>query len=215
MTSLWRIFWPLSRHLQPWPTKLFFLLRNLKLRWVGVDIRGKGDVFLPSCTSFLCDRKEPLRTNHACGCFSHLAKGNLSRVVLEGTIICDEFTARKDRSYRTTRMFVRLPDSMGILQQAERLAHTTNIRKSIKKCYDFINSHGGFTVCGSITRGEMQDSSETQTAKVASERVSDHVCYSQPTQLRIILTNEYKRLKFVYTPSNDPPAAASFSTVLL
>jgi hypothetical protein len=186
----------------------FFLLHNLKLRWVAVDMRGKGDVFLPSCTSFLCDRKEPLRTNHACGCFSHSAKGNLSPVVLEVTIICDEFTARKDRSYRTTRMFVRLPDSIGILQQAERLAHTTNIRKSVKKCYDFINSHGGFTVCESITRGEIQDSSETQAAKVASERVTYHVCYSQPTQLHILDTNEYKRLKFVYTPSDEHPAAA-------
>jgi len=184
----------------------FFVLHGLKLRWVQTEVRGKGDIFPPSCPSYLCDRKEPQKVTNACGCFSHSLRGNLSPVVLEGTIISDDtssgsdkmFTVIRDRSFKTTLMFIESPDSLGISQHTDRLISTKGIRKSVEKCYKYINTNGGFTVCGSITRGEIQDASEAM-AKIASEQTNYHICYSQPTQLSVLKDPEYKKLKFNYS----------------
>lgn len=194
----------------------FFILHGVKLRWVQTELRGKGDVQPASCPSFLCDRQEPLRINHACGCFSHSTKGNFSPVVLEGTIISDDskneenkrFSVKNDRSYRTTCMFITRPDSIGILQKLDRLKLTTDLRASVKKCYEYINGHGGFTLCGTITRGEVQDASD-ENVMVASEKITYHVCYSQPTQLKLLHDIGYRKLKFIYSPPSVTGLAAA------
>ena len=104
-------------------------------------------------------------------------------------------------------MFINRPDGMGILQQSERLQHTPAIRKCVTECCNYINNHNGFTVCGSIARGEVQDASEQQS-KVASEKVSYRICYSQATQLKVFERAEYKKLKFTYTMPLGNPAIA-------
>ena len=192
----------------------FFVFRNIKVRWVQVDLRGKGDVYPASCPSFLCDRQEPFRSNHACGCFSHAGKGTFSPVVLEGTIISNEnFNVKNDRSYRTTCMFIFRPDSIGLLHKNERLELTTDLRASVKKCYQHINDNGGFTICGSITRGEIRDASDEQVM-VASEKITHHICYSQPTDMSLLTDTNYMALKFTYkkpTASNQTTTAPSLS----
>jgi hypothetical protein len=82
----------------------------------------------------------------------------LRKTARTGRHIC--LSIHPDCSYRTTQMFINSPDSMGILQQTKQLAYTYNIRSSVKKCYQDINRHGEFTVCDSITRGEIQDASD-------------------------------------------------------
>jgi hypothetical protein len=77
----------------------------------------------------------------------------------------------------------------GILQQIEWLTHTTNICRLVKKCWKFINSHGGFMVCRSITRGNCR-MQVVPMQKIVSEQVSYHVCYLQPSQLNIFNSDE-------------------------
>jgi hypothetical protein len=193
----------------------FFVLHHVKLRWVQAELVGKGDVFPASCTSFLCDRKEPLRTNGACGCFSHSAKGNFSPVVLEGNILSENndegddetFNIKKDRSCRTTCMFITQPDAMGIWQQSDRLSLTnTGLRASIKECCKHVNKNHGFTLCGTVARGEVQDASDEQ-AKVASDKIAHHICYSQPAKYALLKDAECVKLKFIH--SSTLPATST------
>jgi hypothetical protein len=198
----------------------FFTLHGIKLRWVQISLRGKVDVYQPSCPSFLCDRKEPIKINHACGCFSHPGEGNFSPVVLEGAIISDDkdnggneiFNVKNDRSCRTACMFVTRPDSMGMLQLLDRLSTTTGLRKSIEKCHKHVNKNGGFTVCGTIARGEIQDASDEQV-KIASEKTACRICYSQPTKLGVLRDANCLKLKFTCSmPSASMPALSTAGT---
>ena len=181
----------------------FFFLRNLKLLFVGAELRGKGDIKPPSCPSRLCDRMEPLKPSQSCGCFSHPA-GNVSSVVLESTIISEStneirtFKVMLNRSYRTTKLFLRNPESIALVPQQERINQVVAIHQKIKECSVFINSNGGFTVSGVITRGESPVESNPNE-KVVSEHATYHVCYSQPTNLSLTKSNlEFTKLQYEY-----------------
>jgi hypothetical protein len=66
----------------------------------------------PSCSGHLCDRKADYQANEACGCFS-IGSSNIFPVVLEYSIYMKvvelaemDYTIDKDRSLRTTKLFV-------------------------------------------------------------------------------------------------------------
>lgn len=176
-----------------------FLIHSQTMSFASVDLRGKGDINPPSCPSFLCDRKDPLRGNRSCGCFTHPTTGNLSPVVLECTVSNGTmFKVPFCCSYRTTRMFVVNPESIGILQREERVCQVRKIRTAVKACAEYVNANGGWTICGTITRGEAQDVSDPHK-KVASERVTFHLATIIPTNQAILKEQNYARLKYRYS----------------
>jgi hypothetical protein len=195
----------------------FFHLSRIMLRFTSVQLIGKGDGEPPSCAGFFCDRKEPLKISHSCGCFSHAAQGNLSSVVVETDVISDLskdqtkwFRIDSNRSFLMTTMFITSPESIGILQQQLRQGENNKVRKAVRECFEHINtgSRGGFTISGIITRGKTHDASD-QTQVIFSENVTHHATYIQPTKLEVLKQEAFVELKYEYIPPADPPAIGS------
>jgi hypothetical protein len=196
----------------------FFHLSGMMLRFTSVQLIGKGDGEPPSCAGFFCDRKEPLKISHSCGCFTHAAQGNLSSVVLATDVISDLskdqtkwFRIDSNRSFLMTTMFITSPESIGILQQQLRQSENNKVRKAVRECFEHINTgdRGGFTISGIITRGETHDASD-QTQLIFSETVTYHATYIQPTKLEVLEQEAFVKLKYEYIPpTKDPPAIGS------
>jgi hypothetical protein len=179
-----------------------FLIHNKTVIFKSIELRGKGDMEPPSCSSFLCDRKEPLKVNKCCCCFNRPVMGNLSPVVMESTVIVghnDSIIVHYHRSYRTTLLFINNPETIGMLQPEDRIIQFRAYGFCVQKCYTYINSNGGFTIGGYIQRGESVDQSDT-TEKIASLRPTFHLTYIMPTDIHIRERPEYKVLKYNYVP---------------
>jgi hypothetical protein len=186
-----------------------FLIHNKTVIFKSIELRGKGDISPPSCSSFLCDRKEPLKVNKCCCCFNRPVMGNLSPVVMESTVIIghtdDIMIVHYNRSYRTTLLFLNNPETIGMLQPEDRIIQFRAYGKCVQECYTYINTNGGFTVGGYIQRGESIDQSDP-TEKIASLRPTFHVTYLMPTNFSIRERPEYNILKFNYIPSTTESA---------
>ena len=82
---------------------------------------------------------------------------NISVVVLEMNVklvvesLIPELVPQ--RSMQTTMLFIKDPESsIGSLQHAAKVAHCRPLCQAIKKCVEYINDNGGFTIMGMITR---------------------------------------------------------------
>jgi hypothetical protein len=180
----------------------FFFLHNVEARFVSCEIRGKGDVEPPSCSGLLCDRKEAEKICHACGCFNNPILGNVSPVVLEYSLVFKADGApfepvKKERSFRTTLLFISSAETLGVLQQIDRNVQSWRLRECVKKCNDYVNAHGGFTLGGTVSRGLVHDISDPN-ARVLNESSTFHICYAMPTDPKVEMKPEYRALKYTY-----------------
>lgn len=135
----------------------FFVLHNVNALVYKANLIGKGDLNHPSCTGFLCDRAKAEVASKSCGCFFGKTNTNISVVVLEMNVklvvesLIPELVPQ--RSMQTTMLFIKDPESsIGSLQHAAKVAHCRPLCQAIKKCVEYINDNGGFTIMGMITR---------------------------------------------------------------
>ena len=108
----------------------FFHYAGVQVSFHSVELRGKGDIKKPSCGGYLCDRTQPYKVTHACGCFDISEK--LSSVVLEYSLKVQlpglgEGSINFERSLRTTNLFVVSPQSLGILNADERFGEVKKL----------------------------------------------------------------------------------------
>jgi len=179
----------------------FFLYHNVQIDFTRAELRGKGDMYAPSCKGLLCDKKDTQKVNSACGCFT--PESHMSPVVLEYTI---KFKAPalftdpliSERSYRTSRLFLKDISSLGLMQPEERYDEMKTIMACMEKCSDYINSNDGYTVCGTLSKGLVGDMSD-ETVKIASEKSTCHITYLMPTNIDIISNKEYENLMYNYS----------------
>ena len=181
------------------------------------NLIGKGDLNPASCTGFLCDRAKAEGASKSCGCFFGKTNTNISAVVLEMNVkLVESFIPElvHQRSMQTTMLFIKDPESIGSLQHAAKVAHCRPLRQAIKKCVQYINDNGGFTIMGMITRGESQDVSNNRE-KVASENATWELIYLMPHIIDLENRMAYQHLKYKYAhiPSiEDNPEANSAET---
>ena len=71
------------------------------------------------------------------------------------------------------------------------------LRQAVKKCCDYINKHGGFTINGTVTLGKVFDSSDNNV-KVAAGHCTFHISYVMPSLLKIVADVSYTHLKYKY-----------------
>lgn len=177
----------------------FFFYHNYDVALAGVALRGKGDVYKPACGGYLCDRSGDFKMNSACGCFDIPTAGKISSVVLEYRVVLDlpelDGGINSERSWRTTMAFVDAPETLGLMQPFERIQKRTQLRRAIKNCCNYIKTHGKFTVAGTMMRGEIVDQSDTNS-RVASGHPTYHLCYLMPSNLDLLDTPEFTRLKY-------------------
>ena len=60
-------------------------------------------------------------------------------------------------------------DSLGLLQQTDRLIENKKVRKCVNLCTNYINKHGGFTIAGVLTRGLVQDETDATNKVIAND----------------------------------------------
>ena len=84
------------------------------------------------------------------------------------------------------------------------------LRECVKRCNDYVNDNGGFSLGGTISRGLVHDISDPN-AKVLNESSTFHICYAMPTDPKIEMKPEYRALKYTYerTPSGPPTGRGS------
>ena len=70
-----------------------------------------------------------------------------------------------------------------------------DLEQTVQQACAYINEHGGFTIMGTLSRGQIHDESN-QAADIAAVRVVWAICYLQPTNLNILKTEEYMNLQF-------------------
>ena len=182
----------------------FFIIKNAKVELLDITLVGKGDTYPPCCNGKFCDRMTRLKSNReACGCFAMNAM--TSSVVLEVDIKhIDEnkahcFKANEHRSLRTTEMFI---DNLALLctnSTEQRAAYAHRLEDCVEACNDYINNNGGYTIMGTVSRGQMSDISNVNE-KVASTRVTFAVSYIQPTNLGLLKEPEYRSMMFRLFP---------------
>jgi hypothetical protein len=156
----------------------------------------------PSCGGCLCDRKSYYQANEACGCFS-IGNSNIYPVVLEYSIYMDvleltemDYTIEKERSLRTTKLFVNGLANVGAVNFSTMTKETRKLKSSINNCVDYINQHGGFTIMGTIALGRTRDPNNPGVL-VDSDVPTYHVCYLFPTnQKEIIDEQEYQHMMY-------------------
>lgn len=103
--------------------QLFFLMKAQKIRLYRCILIGVKNDKPPSCQGQLCDRKNIMaKTNQPCGCFTK--HSSVSPVVLEFNVEWDECKEKtlqceiQERSYRTTKLFIRYADQLGSSQRS-------------------------------------------------------------------------------------------------
>jgi hypothetical protein len=178
----------------------FFHDVGVEVSFHSVELRGKGDIKKPSCGGYLCDRTQPYKVTHACDCFDISEK--LSSIVLEYSLKVQlpglgEGSINFEHYLRTTNLFVVSPQSLGILNADERFGEVKKLRKAVKKCCDYINKHGGFTINGTVTLGKVFDSSDNNV-KVAAKHCTFHISYVMPSSLKMVADVSYTCLKYKY-----------------
>jgi hypothetical protein len=194
----------------------YFVCHNQKLTIASVYPEGKADMYKLSCSGKLCDRKMIGGKNQTCGCFN--SSDNWSSFVLQYSVqyagdtfapedFCEDCgggigriaaSCNDERSLRTTELFMKDGDKLGPLQRADRLALARDIRKSVKKCVDYINANGGFTIVGTAMVGVRIDENEAAGTRrtVMSEHPTFHAAYVMPTDSKLPDREDYKKLKY-------------------
>jgi hypothetical protein len=155
----------------------------------------------PSCGGCLCDRKSYYQANEACGCFS-IGNSNIFPVVLEYSVYMDvleltemDYTIKKERSLRTTKLFVNGLANVGAVNFSTMTKETRKLKSSINNCVDYIIQHGGFTIMGTIALGRTRDPNNPGVL-VDSDVPTYRVCYLFPTNQKIIDKQEYQCLMY-------------------
>ena len=191
-----------------------FVYHHLSIKLSKIKVICKHCIDKVVCRGCLCDRKAAFEPNQGCGCFDVTGGCKLSPVVLEYTVnfprgIHDLRSVAKERSLRSTYLFLKNPTTLGRLDSAAFDAEHRKITKSVVKCVDHINSVGGFTVVGTIALGRVQDSSGAPQSHSTATLPTLHVTYLYPTDNSVADDKEYCNLKYKYEPPNEPGIAAA------
>ncbi len=139
----------------------------------------------------------------------------MSPVVLEYCLVFKADGApfepvKKERSFRTTLLFISSAETLGVLQQIDRNVQSWRLQECVKKCNDYVNAHGGFTLGGTVSRGLVHDISDPN-ARVLNESSTFHICYAMLTDPKIERKPEYRALKYTHekTSSASPTGRGS------
>ena len=93
----------------------FFLMKNQTIKLIQSTLIGSSHVNPPCCQGRFCDRKMiGTKTNESCGCFAK--HSSVAPVVLQYNVSWNEAkqlkcVIKKERSYRTTDLFIEQPDN--------------------------------------------------------------------------------------------------------
>jgi hypothetical protein len=190
----------------------FFLLQNHRIALYGCEIRGTGDVNPPSCSGFACDRKDPEKPAHACGCFRNMNIGKVSPIVLEYSArFANEDKAislNYLRSFRTTCLFIKNANTVGLnMKGGNRMVKLKETRAAIVACCEYINEHGGFTIAGTVSKGMRKDLSDTNVL-VLSDIPTYNLCFLMPTNMGLLNHDTFQTIQYLYTEDDERPAVA-------
>ena len=179
----------------------FFIQHGRTVELWEIWLVGKGDIYPTTCSGKFCDRMNIFKKpTQVCGCFYNQSAANRSSVVLEchlrwNAIPNRKFEVTNNRSLRTTELFIDNPDLYETMSMQQRLSFTHTLSDAVLLAADYINTHGGFTVMGTCSRGEINDRSN-EAERIAAVKCTWSVCYLQPTDLVVLQHEEYQNLKF-------------------
>lgn len=180
----------------------FFIQHGKFVNLQDVALVGKGDMYAPTCPGIFCDRMNIFEKHtQTCGCFTSNGTANRSSIVIECDMTWTGGTAPthivKNRSYRTTQLFLDNPEFYETMSEQQRAVFNHTFVDAVLTAADYINQHGGFTIMGTCSRGEIHDASN-KSETIAAVNLTWAVCYFQPTDLSILENEDYVALKFHY-----------------
>jgi hypothetical protein len=106
-----------------------------------------------------------------------------------------DYTIDKDRSLRTTKLFVNGLANVGAVNFSTLPEEHMKLKQAINQCVDYINRRGGFTVIGTVSLGRTRDPNNP-SVMVDSDVPTYHLCYLFPTNQRIMDSSEYGSLMY-------------------
>lgn len=175
----------------------FFLVRGTDVRITNPVMITKHNPEGASCTGRFCDRQQRFAINQECGCIS--VERNVSGFVLQYSVkfklpdVVKPVFVRGQRSFRTTLLFVKEPDSCNY-GQVSNSPDTKKVREAVAECCKYILDHGGFTLMGKRTLGETKDEGGTGVADVEAVRVV--YCYA--TEPDNVKKEDYEKMMYKY-----------------
>jgi hypothetical protein len=190
----------------------FFLLQKQRVMFSGCEIRGAGDIAPPSCSGYACDRKDEEKPSHACGCFRNMNIGKVSPIVLEYSVAFNDndkmISLSYLRSFRTTCLFIKNANTVGLnMKGGNRIVKLKEMRGAVADCCEHINEHGGFTIAGTVSKGMRKDLSDPSVL-VLSDDSTYNLCFLMPTNMELLVDEEYQAKQYHYTEDDEQPAAA-------
>jgi hypothetical protein len=196
------------------PAKDYFFVYHgiVNLRLINVRLIHKGDPVKPSCCGYFCDRQGLFNINGACGCFDYEIIKHSGIVLMYNVDFSIDGTDGKPktvlvndtRSLRTSRLFGEGIEQVAGESKDVRTTEERIIKRHVKSCVNYINNHGGFTIMGYITTGNIVDNSdEVGSSKIQSIEPTTHIIYLYPTDHNIVGMDEYVSLKYKYILPED------------
>ena len=143
-----------------------------------------------NCSGSFCDRQrvvEVLRSGRGCGCYSMISRK--SRLVIAHDLIISKTDTNIDieiesfSSLKFSKFYLdgNLPQKLTFLD-LDNTKFMRDIRTSIEKCVNYINSNGGWTVVGWYKKGVSNDvSNAAQAVQVDSSEISYHAVKMYPS----------------------------------
>jgi hypothetical protein len=179
----------------------YFCYHGIHLNLYGVSLKGDGDQFPPSCNGCLCDRRGKYAANSGCGCYDIEGSSRVHTVVMEYKLSLKfgqglDMDVREQRSLRVTQLFVGNLSTAAAMHQSQKKTDSGRFRVAVRDCCQFINTHGGFTVTGTLSYGQIEDMSD-QNVKTAGDVPTIRVAYLWPTDVGLPKRADYKQLMYL------------------
>jgi hypothetical protein len=159
------------------------------------------------CAGSCCDQQRLSDSEmEKCGCFqtTHAAKVTLRCDVKLPT--SEKYSSSGDSwvmlfsSWNTAQLFV-TDISWNYINPTD-FSQRQSLREKMKGIEAYINNKGGWTVVGWSRTGVVTDvSSSDDRDNLASANQKPHISYLYPSDPEVVDSNEYKSLKFNYSPT--------------
>ena len=130
----------------------------------------------------------------------------MSPIVLEYTVNfrCPkalEDVIVRDRSCRTSRLFLKDIHMLGLMRPEDRCLAGNLIADCVHKCNDYIHRHEGYTVCRAVSKRVVSDLFDGRVIAIAEDK--HEIFYLMQTNMSILLGKDYKKLMYVLSTQHE------------
>jgi hypothetical protein len=137
--------------------------------------------------------------------------GKVSPIVLEYSVTFNDndkvISLSYLRSFRTTCLFIKNANTVGLnMKGGNRIVKLKEMRVAVADCCEHINEHGGFTIAGTVSKGMRKDLSDPSVL-VLSDDSTYNLCFLMPTNMELLVDEEYQAKQYHYTEDDEQPAA--------